>query len=106
MSIIMDDLFADASVEFVGGKFFGCEEGAPTKTLLYIMLKSIAGRYHDIITLTPIKSINSKIIANVYHQLLEVALKIRFDVTVTLVDGHSSNYKFFKNELCSGVMNL
>ena len=102
----MDDIFADASVEFVGAKFFGCEEGAPTKTLLCTMLKSVAGRYHNIITLTLIKSINSKIITKVYHQLLAVALKIGFDVTVTLVDGHSSNCNFFKDELCSGMTNL
>ena len=102
----MDEVFARASVEFVGGTFCGCEDGAPTKTLLCTMLKSVAGRYHDIITLTPITSINSKITAKVYHQLLEVALKIGFDVTVTLVDGHNSNCKFFKNELYFGMMNL
>ena len=67
----MDEVFAHASVEFVGGKFIGCEDGVPTKTLLCTMLKSVACRYHDIVTLTPIKSINSKIIAKVYHQRLE-----------------------------------
>ena len=37
--------------------------------------------------------------------ILETAVKIGFDVTVTLVDGHSSNCKFFKDELCSGMLN-
>ena len=37
--------------------------------------------------------------------ILETAVKIGFDVTVTLVDGHSSNCKFFKDELYSGMLN-
>ena len=105
VSIILDEVYAASNVEFVGGKFFGCENGAPTKTLLCSMIKSVAGRYHDIVTLTPLTCINSGIIFKVYMTLLESVVKIGFDVTVTLVDGHSSNCKFFKDELCSGMLN-
>ena len=70
------------------------------------MLKSIAGRYHDLVTLTPITTINAKTIAKVYHKLIETIWNIGFDVVVTLVDGHNSNCKFYKDELCSRLMNL
>ena len=69
------------------------------------MLKSVAGRYHDIVTLTPLTCINSGIVLKVYMTLLKTVVKIGFDVTVTLVDGHSSNCKFYKDELCSGMLN-
>ena len=51
------------------------------------MIKSVAGRYHDVVTLTPLTCINSEIILKVYMTILETAVKIGFDVTVTLVDG-------------------
>lgn len=105
VSIILDEVYAASNVEFVGGKFFGCENGSQTKTLLCTMIKSIAGRYHDVVTLTPLTCINSGIILKVYMTLLKTVVEIGFDVTVTLVDGHSSNCKFFKDELCSGMLN-
>ena len=69
------------------------------------MLKSVAGRYQDIVSLTPLTRIDSKIIAEVFTTLLETAVKIGFDITVSLLDGHISNCKFYK-ELCSGMINL
>ena len=68
-------------------------------------MKSVAGRYQDIISLTPLTRIDSKIIAEVFTTLLETAVKIGIDITVNLLDGHNSNCKFYK-ELCSGVINL
>ena len=62
VSVILDEVYAASNVEFVGGKFFGCENGGPTKTLLCTMIKSVAGRYHDVVTLTPLTCINSGII--------------------------------------------
>ena len=62
VSIIIDEVYAHASIEFVGGgggggKFFGLENGTPTKTLLCTVLKSIAGCYHDLVPLTSITTI-------------------------------------------------
>ena len=73
----------------------------PTKTLLCSMLKSVAGKYLDIVSLTPVTKINSGIIQKVYLALVEVVHGIGFDVASILVDGHSSNCKFYKDELCS-----
>ena len=97
VSVVMDEVYVASKVEYTGGKFFGCENGIPTKTLLGTMLKSVAGRYQDIVSLTPL--------TKVFTILLETAVKIGFDITVSILDGHSSNCKFYK-ELCSGMINL
>ena len=103
ISVIMEEVYVANKVEYTGGKFFGCENGTPTKTLLGTMLKSVAGRYQTIVSLTPLTRIDYKIIAEVFTTL--TALKIGFDITVILLDGHSNNCKFYK-ELCSGMINL
>ena len=105
VSVVMDEVYVAGKVEYTGGKCFGCENGIPTKTLLGTMLKSVAGRYQDIVSLTPLTRIDAKIITKVFTTLLETAVKIGFDITVSILDGHSSNCKFYK-ELCSGMMNL
>ena len=101
----MDEVYVASKVEYTCGKYFGCENGTPTKTLLGTMLKSVAGHYKDIVSLTPLTRIDYKIIAEVFTALLETAVKIGCDITVSLLDGHSSNCKCYK-ELCSGMINL
>ena len=45
VSILMDEVNSQVSVQYVSGKFFGIENGQFTKTLLSVMLKSIGGKY-------------------------------------------------------------
>ena len=96
----MDEVYVAKKVEFTGGTSFGCENNKSTKTLLGTMLKYLAGRYQNIISFTPLPRIDSIIIATVFTTLLRVAVQIEFDITVSLVDGHMSNCKFYKEELC------
>ena len=105
VSVVMYEVYVASKVEYTGGKYFGCENGTLIKTLLGIMSKSVAGHYKDIVSLTPLTRIDYKIIAEVFTTLLETAVKIGFDITVSLLDGHSINCKCYK-ELCSGMINL
>ena len=82
VSVVMDEVYVVSKVEYTGGKYFGCENGTLTKTLLGTMSKSVAGHYKDIVSLAPLTRIDSKIIAEVFTMLLEAAVK-----TVSLLDG-------------------
>jgi hypothetical protein len=103
-SIIIDEVYSARRIEYMNGKFYGFENCEATKTLLCFMIKSIAGKYGDIVAMVPLTKISSEIINNWYQKVLEAATEIGFDVVATLTDAHSSNRKFFQQELCKGKL--
>ena len=63
------------------------------------MLKSIAGKYRDIVTMAPVININADKLHSIWTDAMKEVEKIGFDVAVTMTDGHSSNMNFFNNKL-------
>ena len=80
---------------------FGMENNQPTKTLLTIMFKSVAVEYEDVIGMVPLTIISSSILHELFTKVLESITAIGYEVVVNLVDGHSSNVKFYKKEFLS-----
>ena len=68
------------------------------------MLKSVASDYEDVIAMVPLTKIDSGKIDDLFQLVLKTVHNIGFYVVTTLVDGHSSNVKFYKDELCEGVL--
>ena len=89
-------MHCERKVQYANGKFYGSENGEVTKTLLCVMIKSAAGRYRDIICMTPISNINAEKISTVWRSCLEVTTKIGFDVVLTMTDGLEANVRFFR----------
>ena len=56
VSVLMDEVYGPRSVQYANGQFYGVENETYTKTLLCVMLKSIAGKYRDIFVMMPIAS--------------------------------------------------
>ena len=102
-SLIMDEVYVAQQCEFTrsDGRIYGMEEGEPTKTLLTVMFKSVAAGYEDVIAMVPLTKINSGKINYLYTMVLEAITPLGYNVVSTLVDGHSSNVKFYKDELCN-----
>ena len=65
VSVLMDEVYCQRSVQYVNGQFYGVENETYTKTLLCVMLKSIAGKYRDIIVMMPRASISADILYQV-----------------------------------------
>jgi hypothetical protein len=103
-SIILDEVYSAKRIEYSNGKFYGYENSEATKTLLCFMVKSVAGKYEDVVAMVPLTSINSEVIARWYDRVLKALTEIRFSIVVTLTDAHSSNRKFFTQELCKGKL--
>lgn len=97
VAIAMDEVFCAKRLEYSGGVVYGMEDGNVTKTLLTTMIYSIAGKYHDVVSLSPIVTIDAKKIQDIFSQLLEVLVDIGFSVVAVTVDGHSANMKFYKD---------
>ena len=62
MAVIGDEIYTAKRVEFSGGAFYGYELGEPTKTMLCIMIKSVAGPFKDMVAMIPLVKIDSKIL--------------------------------------------
>ena len=67
VTVIMDEVFCQKNVQYSNGKFFGLENDKASKTLLCVMIKSVAGRYRDVVCMTPIVDINAEILSRVWH---------------------------------------
>ena len=96
VSLLMDEVHTVKNVELSNGCFFGLTNNEITKTLFSIMVKSVASKYRDVVSLTPISNINSDKITAIWHNCVEVLTEIGYDVCITMTDGHDSNVKFFK----------
>ena len=97
VSLIMDEVYVLKSVQYTNGQFYGLQNNEVTKTLLCVMVKSVCGKYRDIVSMTPITNINSKKLRTVWESNMEALTEIGFDVCVTMTDGHESNVMFFKD---------
>ena len=54
VSLLKGEVYVQKNVQYINGKFYGEEDGNITKTLLCVMLKSLAGKYRDIVCMTPL----------------------------------------------------
>jgi len=95
----MDEVYSHQRVQYINGQFYGAEGGETTKTMLCVMIKSVLGKYRDIIAMTPISSINADKLSSIWTDVVGKVEKIGFDPAVTMTDGHSSNISLFNNKI-------
>ena len=102
----VDGVYSHMSVQYVNGKFFRAENGQLTKTLLCVMVKSIAGKYRDIVSMTPVVDINANLLYTVWRNVVIQLSNIGFDVAVNMTDGHSSNMTLFNSKILKNPSDL
>ena len=60
VSIIMDEVHSKKTIDYSNGTVYGMDEkGELTKTLLCVMVKSVAGKYHDVVCLSPVSNLTA-----------------------------------------------
>ena len=104
INLILDEIYSLQSVLYANGSFFGNEGNLITKTLLCIMIKSVAGKYRDIVSMTPITNISSEKIYETWMKVVKKLTELKFDVVCTTGDNHKSNMKFYTTHLCKGKL--
>ena len=106
-----DEIFSAKRIEYSAGKItgLGSLEGADgadlnqaTKTMLCVMVKSVAGSYFDVIALFPIYNLVSSTLKNVFDQIVSEMVTLNFKVVANGLDAYSANRKFYVQELCKG----
>ena len=88
------------------GQIFGMEDDQPTKTLLTVKFKSVAADYEDVIGMVPLVKIDTSILYQLFMSVLKAISEIGYNVSVSLVDAHSCNVKFYQKELCGDELAL
>ena len=68
------------------------------------MIKSVAGNYKDVVSITCIVNIDADILYQVWLNVVKAVTELQFDITVTMTEGHKSNVRLFIEKLCGGVM--
>ncbi len=102
INLILDEVFVVKDNQYTGGVFYGNENNSTTKTLLCLMIKSVAGGYRDVVAMTPIDEISAEKIHKVWEDAVKKLTKMGFNVVATTSDNHKSNMKHFKKILCGG----
>ena len=59
------------------------------------MIKSIAGKYRDVISMTPINRLNADKLVKIWNNVIKAVTEVGFDVVVTRVDGMRTNVSFY-----------
>lgn len=106
VELLLDEVYSSKRVEYSNGRFFGYEDEEATKTLLTFMVKSVAGRYSDVVAMVPVTKISAKLIKKWFDPVLEGLTKVGFTVVAVCSDAHSANRRFFAEELCDGKLKI
>ena len=51
VAILMDEVYVQKSAQYANGKFYGMENNAVVKTLLWVKIKSVAENYKDVVSI-------------------------------------------------------
>ena len=97
INIVIDEVHCLQQVQYCDGKFYGMENDETTKTLLVVMVRSVAGRYRDVVCMSPTHNISKGKIEKVWMNVVSHATLIGFDIVATMLDGHSSNVSFYES---------
>ena len=106
VALLIDEIYTRKQVQYAHGKFYGNENENISKTLLCIMIKSVAGKYRDIISISPISNLTAKKQYDIWYNTALALSEIGFDIAVTMTDGNDVNRKCFKDFICQGSMKL
>ena len=102
--VIFDEVYVKQLVLYANGTFYGNENDTITKRLLCVTLKSIAGSYRDVITMSPMSTANAETIPKVWTNVVKHTTELDFNIVATTSDGHKSNMKMFRKLLCPGKL--
>ncbi len=103
VSLLIDEIHSAQRVEYAGGQLYGKEGDKATKTVLSFMVKSIAGKYSDIVALFPVSNLDSKILQETFLKVVSELTKLGLKVVAISVDNATPNRKFFI-QLCGGSL--
>ncbi len=96
--LMLDEIYTAKRVEYAEaqGRFVGLTEndGVAT-TALCFMVRSLAGKYRDIISIVPMNKVSARKIRIPFEEALQLLDHVGLNVVAVSADNHSANRKFF-----------
>ena len=94
VNLAMNEVHTARAVELAGGRLYGDSKDGVTNTIFCTLVSSVAGRYEDIITMSPVPSITTEAIREIFFKVLKTLTEIGFCVVSCTTDGHRTNQSF------------
>lgn len=96
--LIFDEMYVFETIDYSSNAFYGLatNKNAPASTILTFMVKSLAGKYCDVVGMFPIHGFNVEILNDVFRKVMQLVLEVGFDCVCCVSDNHPINRSFFK----------
>ena len=103
--LIIDEIYIAKRVEYSGGEVQGLTaDGSVASTLLCFMVKSLVGKFKDVVSVYPMTGLTAAKQYDCYTEVMAVVRKVGLNVIAISVDNASTNRKFFIDFLCCGSL--
>lgn len=100
--LLIDEIYIAKKVELKRGEFFGMTEDGFAKTLLCFMVKSLKGKFQDMVSIYPVAKLNSKFLKKAFTEVMDKLYHCGLVVLALSVDNAPTNRSFYVKELCNG----
>ena len=79
-------------------------DGSVASTLLCFMVKSVVGKYKDLVSIYPMAKLTAAKQLECFNEVMTLLRKVLLNVVVISVDNASTNRKFLTDCLCDGQL--
>ena len=101
--LMIDEIYVAKRVEYAGGDVKGLTvDGSVASTLLCFMIKSVAGKYKDVVGIYPMSKLTAAKQHECYLEVMKLIRSVSINVVAISVDNASTNRKFLVDCLCGG----
>jgi THAP domain/Transposase protein len=103
--LMIDEIYVAKRVEYSGGEVQGLTpDGSVASTLLCFMIKSVVGKFKDLVGIYPMSKLTSAKQHACYVEVMTLLRNVNVNVVAISVDNASTNRKFFVDFLCGGTL--
>ena len=97
--LIFDEMYVYKTMDYSSNTFFGLatNKNALATTVLTFMIKSLAGKYCDIVGMFPLQGFNVQTLDDIFKKVMTLVLGAGFDCICAVSDNHPINRGFFKS---------
>ena len=101
--LMIDEIYVAKRAEYAGGEVTGLTaDGSVASTLLCFMVKSVAGKFRDLVAMYPMSKLTALKQFECYKEVMTLLRKVLLNVVAISVDNASTNRKFLVDCLCDG----
>ena len=90
--LMIDEIYIAKRVEYSGGEVKGLvADGSVASTLLCFMVKSVVGKYKDLVSIYPVSKLTASKQLECFNEVMTLLRKVLLNVVVISVDNASTN---------------